>query len=757
MRRWKNVMNHVITWMMVLGVTISGVVALVTPDVTVWAAEGEKLREREGLREETAVTPAEEHAEYYEARQKSSSAEEEYWKKFSNDYYYNQLSAEEKKMWDGLEASCLELIMGTGDAQFTGKIANGANLGKEDLTNLVFLFRYSNPQYYFLENRVWYASDYSYVYVELYDTFQDGTARAEATSSFREKIDEWVEQVSAGKYDEDKEKIAYDLLANNTVYESNDYDQSAYSLVCLGKSVCAGYTATMQMLLNAVGVETVTVTSTGHAWNLINLHDEWYAVDATWGDQNDKKTEGYFYGISYKYYNKSESSLKDSNTSHVMQTWWEKYAPELKYDSTMSTVFAYYKPYFTQGNYVYFMVNDNTNLDIRRAKVAEYLNSASEEDVPGTVTNEEKSYYVWAGPPEISISLDRTEGTVKVGETLTLTATVNRKNAVIVWDSSNMDIATVENGVVLGVGEGEVTITASYGTAEAKCKVVVEKAEKPGGSGESPSGGDENPTGGTPEENTGNEELVRAFVIRLYELVLEREAEESGIAAWTTVLLDKSSSGSDAGYGFVFSDECMERGLSDDEFVEILYNTFMNRPSDEGGKSAWVEQLEAGVEREKVLEGFILSQEFAGICEEYGISVGNPYDVEAFAEALNHYCNQNADLTRFVARCYTKALGREYDPLGLEAWCRAIIEKENSPKEVAQSFIFSEEFTKKKLNDEEYVKVLYRTFMNREADEGGLAGWVTVLESGAEDREKVLEGFSDSKEFAEILENFGLN
>ena len=273
MRKWKNVMNHVITWMMVLGVTISGVVALLTPDVMVWAAEGEKLCEREGLREETAVTPAEEHAEYYEARQKSSSVEEEYWKKFSNDYYYNQLSAEEKKMWDGLEASCLELIMGTGDAQFTGKIANGANLGKEDLTNLVFLFRYSNPQYYFLENRVWYAADYSYVYVELYDTFQDGTARAEATSSFREKIDEWVEQVSAGKYDEDKEKIAYDLLANNTVYESNDYDQSSYSLVCLGKSVCAGYTATMQMLLNAVGVETVTVTSTGHAWNLINLHD----------------------------------------------------------------------------------------------------------------------------------------------------------------------------------------------------------------------------------------------------------------------------------------------------------------------------------------------------------------------------------------------------------------------------------------------------------------------------------------------------
>ena len=43
------------------------------------------------------------------------------------------------------------------------------------------------------------------------------------------------------------------------------------------------------------------------------------------------------------------------------------------------------------------------------------------------------------------------------------------------------------------------------------------------------------------------------------------------------------------------------------------------------------------------------------------------------------------------------------------------------------------------------------------ADAGGLAAWVNVLESGREDRAKVLEGFSDSAEFAEILASFGLN
>ena len=250
---------------------------------------------------------------------------------------------------------------------------------------------------------------------------------------------------------------------------------------------------------------------------------------------------------------------------------------------------------------------------------------------------------------------------------------------------------------------------------------------------------------------------VRDFVNRLYTLVLDRNADEIGLESWTNALVNGESNGVDIGYGFVFSDECKEKNLSNEDFVEILYNTFMNRPSDEGGKASWVSQLDAGVEREKVFAGFIYSTEFANICNEYKIEVGNVFEVGRLADALAHYRNQNADITKFVARCYTEAMGRAYEPDGLEAWCKVIIEKSNTPKQVAQNFIFSAEFVQKDLSDEEYVKVLYRTFMGREADEAGLAGWVEVLGSGREDRMKVMEGFSDSVEFDGILQSFGLN
>ena len=84
------------------------------------------------------------------------------------------------------------------------------------------------------------------------------------------------------------------------------------------------------------------------------------------------------------------------------------------------------------------------------------------------------------------------------------------------------------------------------------------------------------------------------------------------------------------------------------------------------------------------------------------------------------------------------------------------IEKQYTPKQVAQYFVNSEEFTLKNLSNKEYVKVLYRTFFGREADEEGLNLWTAVLDANAMTKENVLNNFSDSQEFAIILSGFGL-
>ena len=67
------------------------------------------------------------------------------------------------------------------------------------------------------------------------------------------------------------------------------------------------------------------------------------------------------------------------------------------------------------------------------------------------------------------MSLDKTELTLAVGETETLTATAEG----VTWTSSNDAVATVEDGVVKAVAMGKATITVTAGEETAACVVTV--------------------------------------------------------------------------------------------------------------------------------------------------------------------------------------------------------------------------------------------------------------------------------------------
>lgn len=76
------------------------------------------------------------------------------------------------------------------------------------------------------------------------------------------------------------------------------------------------------------------------------------------------------------------------------------------------------------------------------------------------------------------VTLDITEKTLKVGESVTLTATViptDASNKNVLWSSSNNTVATVENGKVtaLKAGQAEITAKTEDGSFEAKCTVTV--------------------------------------------------------------------------------------------------------------------------------------------------------------------------------------------------------------------------------------------------------------------------------------------
>lgn len=80
-----------------------------------------------------------------------------------------------------------------------------------------------------------------------------------------------------------------------------------------------------------------------------------------------------------------------------------------------------------------------------------------------------------------SITLDRNEVTLVVGEYFTLVATITpsyANNQETEWTSSNTGVATVEYGSVTAIAEGEATITVTTDNGKtAKCVVTVIEAE----------------------------------------------------------------------------------------------------------------------------------------------------------------------------------------------------------------------------------------------------------------------------------------
>lgn len=76
-----------------------------------------------------------------------------------------------------------------------------------------------------------------------------------------------------------------------------------------------------------------------------------------------------------------------------------------------------------------------------------------------------------------SINLDKTSASLKVGEKVTLTATVKPDDATdktVTWSTSDASVATVDNGVVTAIKLGSATITAKAGDKKATCTITVE-------------------------------------------------------------------------------------------------------------------------------------------------------------------------------------------------------------------------------------------------------------------------------------------
>ncbi|MBO4635620.1 MAG: extracellular solute-binding protein [Clostridiales bacterium] len=242
---------------------------------------------------------------------------------------------------------------------------------------------------------------------------------------------------------------------------------------------------------------------------------------------------------------------------------------------------------------------------------------------------------------------------------------------------------------------------------------------------------------------------VKEFIRRLYSLALQREADDNGLDSWTSVLVENRGTGISVAYGFIYSGEFQSRNISNEEYVDLMYQMFFGRQADAAGKQGWVNVLDSMGREEgrlDVFNGFANSNEFFELCNSYGIQAGT------FIPGEN--VDRVAKINLFVNRFYDTVLHRNGDKAGLANWTEALASGRCSGADVGYGFFFSQEYLQIS-GDMSYIYDLYRAFMGRSGDEAGVNSWYNVMVNG-QSREHVFNGFTQSQEFANICSEYGI-
>lgn len=151
----------------------------------------------------------------------------------------------------------------------------------------------------------------------------------EDIKAINEKIDEIYNTIIKEEMTmEEKIKTIHDYIINNTFYDeerSNEIknntitslkhpSNTAYGPLFTGKAICGGYTDTMALFLDKLGLKNYKVSSEKHIWNLVYIDDEWKHLDLTWDDP--VVSNGTNMLIDTYFLIDSETLLKSEPTQH---------------------------------------------------------------------------------------------------------------------------------------------------------------------------------------------------------------------------------------------------------------------------------------------------------------------------------------------------------------------------------------------------------------------------------------------------------
>lgn len=226
----------------------------------------------------------------------------------SNDFYFyrNLLSGTYKQAYDQIYYALYNSI---------NNLNMSVAVNSDDIADIVYSIYYDHPELFLVDSSLTYYMNGSGIVTSLTVNF-NGTANDLERSKqlFESTIAPLISLASSLPDDAQKVKLVHDYLTNTIQYVSgSEYNQSAYSAIVNGKSVCAGYAHAFQYCMQKLGIPAAYIigyAGEAHAWNLLLLDGEYYNMDVTWDDPIGNPATTYY----YDYFNVTDSQLSKDHT-----------------------------------------------------------------------------------------------------------------------------------------------------------------------------------------------------------------------------------------------------------------------------------------------------------------------------------------------------------------------------------------------------------------------------------------------------------
>ncbi len=199
-------------------------------------------------------------------------------------YAYDRLSASEKNWYDqmlSLLANCGAMTTLTGDKPYT-------DTPKAVVEKIFRSIITDHPELFYVEGYSY--KEYTNGVIEFEGRYSMNTEEVETKrKELLLGLDNCISQYNGPDDPYEITKFVYDWIIENTDYDMENEDPyTVYSVLVNHCAVCQGYAKAFQYIMLNMGQKCTVVSGSskeavGHIWNLVNLDNEYYYVDATWG------------------------------------------------------------------------------------------------------------------------------------------------------------------------------------------------------------------------------------------------------------------------------------------------------------------------------------------------------------------------------------------------------------------------------------------------------------------------------------------